>query len=144
MNTEKSKFVIIYGIDNVINTQLELISDARHRLDICMDLTQPHLVVESRQLRQRFLDNKTKGIKLRILTEINKDNLYYSKELLSMVDELRHLDGIQGNFYVSEKEYAAAPALFHNRSKSSSYMMMIYSTTKEIVQHQQHIFTCGL
>ena len=56
MNTEKSKFVIIYGIDNVINTQLELISDARHRLDMCMDLTQPHLVVESRQLRQRFHD----------------------------------------------------------------------------------------
>jgi phosphatidylserine/phosphatidylglycerophosphate/cardiolipin synthase-like enzyme len=140
MNTEKSKFDIIYGIDNVINTQLELISDARHRLDMCMDLTQPHLVVESRQLRQRFLDNKTKGIKLRILTEINKDNLYYSKELLSMIDELRHLDGIQGNFYVSEKEYAAAPASFHKRSKSASYMMMLYSTTKEIVQHQQHIF----
>ena len=138
MNTKKSKFDIIYGIDNVMNTQLELISDARYRLDMYMDQTQPHLVVESRQLRQRFLDNKTKGIKLRFLTEITKDNLYYCKELLSMVDELRHLDGIPGNFYVSEKEYAA-PASFHKRGKSAD-MMMIYSTTQEIVQHQQYIF----
>ena len=107
MITGKPGFDIIYGIDNVMNTQLELISNARHRLDICMDHTQPHLVIESSQLRQRILDNKSKGIKLSYLTEITKDNLYYCKELLSMVDELRHLDSIRGNFYVSEKEYAA-------------------------------------
>ena len=53
-----------------MNTQLELISNARHRLDMYMDHTQPHLTVESRQLRQGFLDNKSKGIKSRYLTEI--------------------------------------------------------------------------
>ena len=139
MNTEKPKFDIIYGIDNVLNIQLELISDARHRLDICMDEIQPRLIVESRQFRQRFLDNKTKGIKLRYLTKITNDNLYCCKDLLSMTDELRHLDDIRGNFYVSEKEYAASASL-HKRGKSAEDTMMIYSTTQEIIQHQQHIF----
>jgi two-component system, OmpR family, sensor histidine kinase VicK len=63
-----------------------------------VDNSQPRLAVESRQLRQRFLDNKAKGIKLRYLTEITKDNLYYCKELLSMVDELRHLTAFEEIF----------------------------------------------
>jgi len=47
------------------------------------------------------------------------------------------LDGIKGNFYVSEFEYVA-PSILHERGKSSD--MMIYSGAKEIVEHQQYIF----
>jgi two-component system, OmpR family, sensor histidine kinase VicK len=71
------------------------------------------------------------------LAEITKDNFDYCKELMSIVEELRHLDGIKGNFYVSEFEYAA-PSILHERGKSSD--MMIYSGAKEIVEHQQYIF----
>ena len=63
-------------------------------LKTCVDQTHPRLVAESRQLRQILLDNKTKEIKFRYLTEITKDDLYYCKELLSTVDELHHIDGI--------------------------------------------------
>ena len=54
-----------------------------------------------------------------------------------MVDELRHLDGIKGNFYVSEKEYVA-PATSHHKGKPASHI--IYSNVKEIVEHQQYVF----
>ena len=140
MNTEKTSTNttdIIYGIDNVVNTLLELICSARHKLDACVDHTRPNLVAEITQLRQALLDTKARGIKLRYLTEITNDNLYYCKELLSILNELRHLDGIRGNFYVSENQYAA-PASFHEKGKSAD--MIIYSGTKEIVQHQQYIF----
>ena len=46
-----------------------------------MDYTQPPYVLEFRQLRQKLLDTKTKGIKVRHLTEITNDNLCYCKEL---------------------------------------------------------------
>src|SRR5947209_5036308 len=39
---------------------------------------------------------------MRYLTEITKHNLSYCKELTKIVDELRHLDGIKGNFMVSD------------------------------------------
>jgi two-component system sensor histidine kinase VicK len=136
-NTNAKTTDIIYGIDNVVGTLLELISSARDKIDVCVDRTRPILVPEITQLRQELLDTKTRGIKLRYLTEITNDNLSYCEELLSIVDELRHLDGIRGNFYVSEKEYAA-PASFHEKGKSAD--MMIYSSAKEIVQHQQYIF----
>jgi two-component system, OmpR family, sensor histidine kinase VicK len=120
-----------------VGTLLELISGARYRIDACVDHTRPPLVAEIKQLRHAVLRTKTEGIKLRYLTEITMENLYYCKELLSIVDELRHLAGIKGNFYVSENEYAA-PAVFHEKGRSAD--MMIYSSAKEIVQHQQSIF----
>jgi len=54
-----------------------------------------------------------------------------------MVDELRHLDGIKGNFYVNETEYLV-PASFHYKGKPASEV--IYSNMKELVAHQQYVF----
>ena len=54
-----------------------------------------------------------------------------------MVDELRHLDGIQGNFYLSENGYAS-PASIHEEAKPAN--VMIYSNNKEIIQQQQQVF----
>jgi len=84
-----------------------------------------------------FIDAKKRQVKIRYITEITNDNLDYCKELISIVDEFRHMNGIKGNFYVSEEEYAA-PSTLHEKGKSSD--MMIYSNVKEIVEHQQYIF----
>ncbi|MGA8085416.1 MAG: hypothetical protein WB988_26465 [Candidatus Nitrosopolaris sp.] len=103
---------------------------AQLRIDVCVDNTRPGLAVEIRRLKDTFIDAKRRHVKIRYITEITKDNFDYCKELISIVDELRHLDGIKGNFYVSEFEYAA-PSTLHERGKSSD--MMIYSGVKEIV-----------
>jgi two-component system, OmpR family, sensor histidine kinase VicK len=88
-------------------------------------------------LRDAFLDAKKRGIKIRYLTEITKDNLRYCKELMPLVEEFRHLPGIKGSFYISEQEYAA-PATYHEKGKSAD--MMVHSTVREIVEHQQYVF----
>ena len=50
---------------------------------------------------------KTKVSNLRYVTEITKDNINYVKEMLTF-SEIRHLDGLKGNFEVAdEKEYVA-------------------------------------
>lgn len=79
---------------------------AQLRIDVCVDNTRPGLAVEIRRLKDTFIDAKRRHVKIRYITEITKDNFDYCKELISIVDELRHLDGIKGNFYVSEFEYA--------------------------------------
>jgi two-component system, OmpR family, sensor histidine kinase VicK len=56
---------------------------------------------------------------------------------MALVDELRHLDGIKGNLFVSETEYIA-PAALHEKGKPSS--QIVYSNMKEIVEEQQYIF----
>ena len=54
-----------------------------------------------------------------------------------MVDELRHLDGIKGSFYVSESEYLA-PATFHEAGKPVA--QIICSNVKELIDHQRYVF----
>ena len=79
---------------------------------------------------------KSGGVKLRYVTEITEDNVGYCKKLIRMVSELRHLDGIKGNFYISETEYIA-PTSLHEEGKPAS--QIIYSNVKEIVEHQRQI-----
>ena len=99
-----------------------------------MDYTRPSLVVEIERLRKAFLTAKSKGVKLRYVTEITDDNIGYCKELIKLVNEVRHLDGNKGNFYISETEYIA-PASLHEKGKPAS--QIIYSNVKEIVEHQR-------
>jgi two-component system sensor histidine kinase VicK len=134
---ESAKTDIIHGVDNVINALMQLISSAHCKIDSCVDYTRPYLTIEIEKLKNALLDAKTRGVKIRYLTEITKDNLGYCKQIMPLVDELRHLNGIKGNFYLSEKEYAA-PATFHKKETSAD--MMIHSSVKEIIVHQQYVF----
>ncbi len=138
MDRNKQKTSIYYKPYNVINTVIEFIDNSRVRIDACVDYTRPFLIVEIAALKKAFVDAKNRGIKLRYVTEITADNISYCKELINTINiELRHVDGIKGNFYVSENEYVA-PATFHHKGKPASHI--IYSNVKEIVDHQQYVF----
>src|SRR5689334_20470481 len=128
---------VFYGVENVVNVVLQFLTQANNKIDACVDQTRPSLIIDIDILKQAFVVVKKRGIKLRYITEITKDNLSYCKQLLTMVDELRHLDGIKGNFYLSESEYLS-PATFHEKGKPAS--QIIYSNVKEIVEHQRYIF----
>ena len=52
------------------------------------------------------------------------------------VGELFHLDGIKGNFAVSEKEYIASATL----QEATLLQQVIYSNVKEIVEQQHYVF----
>jgi two-component system, OmpR family, sensor histidine kinase VicK len=99
---------------------------------------QGHLIVEITELKKALHDARKRDVKLRYITEITAENVYFCKELLAtIVDELRRLDGIKSNFYVSETEHIA-PAASHEKGKPSS--QIIHSNIKEVVEKQQYIF----
>jgi hypothetical protein len=102
-----------------------------------MNYSRPSLAVEIIQIKKAFLDAKSRGIKLRYLTEITIDNISYCKLLKIIVDELRHLDGIKGNFMISENEYLA-PLISEEEGAIAS--QLIYSNEDQIVEQQQYIF----
>jgi two-component system, OmpR family, sensor histidine kinase VicK len=101
----------------------------------CVDQTRPALSISL--MKEAFLRAKKRGVRLKYITEITNDNLPYCKKLLTIVDELRHLDGIKGNFYISESGYLA-PASFHEKGKSAS--QIIYSNVKEMIDNQKYVF----
>jgi len=132
--TEKTE--VIYGPSNVIEREIEFFSKAKFKIDSCMDHTRPALALGIESIRKSFLDAKTRDVKLRYITEITAENISHCKELMKIA-EVQRLEGIKGNFMVSEEEYLAPAA-----TKATSYVasQIIYSNLKGIVEHQQYIF----
>ena len=128
---------VLHGEQNVIGVELQFFSNADQKIDTCMNYTRPALAITIESVRNAFIDAKKRGIKLRYLTEITKDNISYCKDLISIVDEMRHLDGIKGNLMVSESEYLAPAALFEKGKIASQ---VIYSNQKEVVEQHQYMF----
>jgi hypothetical protein len=52
------------------------------------------------------------------------------------IGELHHLDGIKGNFAVSENEYMASATL----QEAKLLQQVIYSNVKEVLEQQQYVF----
>jgi two-component system, OmpR family, sensor histidine kinase VicK len=128
---------VLYGVETVVNTIIEFLNRTNDVVYACVDQTRPVLTLDTLDLKNAFLYAKKRGVKLHYVTEITKDNISYCKQLMDMVDELRHLDGIKGNFYVSESGYLA-PATAHEVGKSAS--QVIYSNVTEIIEHQRYVF----
>jgi hypothetical protein len=109
----------------------------RKKIDTCMNYTRPPLAITIDPIRAALSDAKKRGVRLRYLTEISKDNTSFCKELILLVNEIRHLDGIKGNFMISESEYLA-PIISFEKGKIAS--QIIQSNQKEIVDQHQYIF----
>jgi hypothetical protein len=129
---------IIRGRENVIDAGLKFISNAKTKIEACVDYTRPALAIDIASISKSLADIKAKkGIRLRVLTEITAENISDCKQLTTLVDELRHAGGIKGSFYINEREYLA-PAIFHEEGKVAS--QMIFSNVRELVEHQQYVF----
>ena len=134
---KKEDTLVFYGVDAVINIVIQFLNQTNKTVYACVDQTRPILTLDILVLKKAFEDAKRRGVKLMYVTEITKDNLSYCKQLMEMTHELRHLEGIKGNFYISETEYLA-PATLHEKGKPAS--QIIYSNVNEIIEHQKYVF----
>ncbi len=128
---------IIQGTNDVVDAEVAFFSRTKKIADTYMNYTRPPLAVGLGPIKKAFLDAKNREVHMRYLTEITKDNLSYCKELMSIVDELRHLDGIKGNFMVSDTEYVAPLILFEHGKIAPQ---AVYSNVKEVVEQQHYLF----
>jgi signal transduction histidine kinase len=134
--TEKTE--VYYNPFRVVSTVIDFVDNASGRIEGCVDQTRPLLLNDIGALRMAFNEARKRGVKIRFVTEINDDNITHCKELIkSSVSELRHLDGVKGNFYVSENEYVS-PAAIHEEGKPASNV--VYSNVKEVVEQAQYLF----
>jgi two-component system sensor histidine kinase VicK len=85
---------IIRGSENVVDAGLKFISNAKTKIDACVDYTRPALALDIESISKSLAHIKAKkGILLRVLTEITAENISYCKQLTVLVDELRHFNG---------------------------------------------------
>ena len=132
-NSERTQ--VLYGPENTTSAILKFLMDVDTKLDICADSTWPSVAMGIDVFRNALIDIKKRRIMRRYITTITKNNLSYCKEVMK-IGELRHLDGIRGNFAVSEREYLASATL----QEAKLLQQVIYSNVKEVLEQQQYVF----
>jgi two-component system, OmpR family, sensor histidine kinase VicK len=128
---------VLYGVDNAINLLTSIVSDAKTILYACVDSSGSHVGMwEVELIRKTILDAKNRGVKLRYVTEITKDNIQYWKDLLKIIDELRHLEGVKGNFATNGAQYIDIALL----QQTKPVVQVIYSNVKAVVDQNLYLF----
>ena len=129
------KTEVLYGFEKTTEAIMEFINSAEVSMNICADYTWPSVVMGVEVFKKGIYELKTRNVQSRFVTDITKDNIKYCKELMQ-ISELRHLDGIKGNFAISEKGYTASATLL----EASPLQQVIYSNIRAIVDQQQYVF----
>ena len=94
------------------------------------------ITTNNESLRTLKREARERGIKLRYITEITKENLSFCKQQMTLVDELRHLDRARGNFVLSESEFIVSPEI------SEKYPMTngTYGDIDSMLRQYWHLF----
>jgi len=128
---------VLYGVDNAINLLISIVSGAKTILYTCIDSSGPQVDMGKVELiRKTILEAKNRGVKLRFVTEITKDNIQYWKDLMKIIDELRHLEGVKGNFATNGTQYIDIALL----QQAKPVVQIIYSNVKAVVDQNLYLF----
>jgi len=137
-NSNNKIFTKVFHGSVVANNEiLKFVYRTEIKIDSCISAAAPSVIIGVEAIRNaRITAVKNKGIKLRYVTDITTDNLEYCKEMLTF-SEIRHLEGMKGNFEVADgKEYVAV-AVVH---EAQPLPTLIFSNVPEIVEQQQFVF----
>ncbi|MFY9965118.1 MAG: histidine kinase dimerization/phospho-acceptor domain-containing protein, partial [Nitrososphaeraceae archaeon] len=133
LDSEKTE--VLYGFNKTTEVIMKFLNSSEVSMNICADYTWPSVAMGVEVFRKGLYELKTRSVQSRFITDITKDNIEYCKELMQ-ISELRHLDGIKGNFAISEKAYTASATL----QEASLLQQVIYSNVRAILDQQRYVF----
>lgn len=134
-NLPVEKTEILYGQENIVRHFLHDLKYAQERFDSCTDFTGPSLFVDS-PIWSDYAELPKRGIRLRFITEITRENMKYCEKLLR-VCELRHLERVKGNFGIIDgRSYGAGSSAVEGQAPAQ----LIRSNIRAFVEQQQYFF----
>src|SRR5215211_8349996 len=131
--TRYERTEMLIGPEVTTNQAWEFFSHVYKKFDGCASSAAPSIAMTI--FRDAYKSMKSRGIKIRWVTDITKDNLKHCKDLMQYA-EVRHISSLNGNFAVSETEYIVAPTM----KEGQPLPKLIYSNSKEMVEQQQYLF----
>ena len=131
---ESETIKIIRGAEDTIKAAVLFFTSAS-TVNVYADAVAPSLTIGVRRIKKCYEELKRRNAEVKWITEITKDNLIYCRELTQYA-ELRHLDGIKGNFAVSDEGYIATATI----NKDQPVPELIYSSAKSIIDQNRYVF----
>lgn len=125
---------IINDMKSIYKRLLEVIYNTKTFIDI-LEISFTLFTIEP--LKMAITEFKEKKIKSRYIIKVTKDKINYCKQLISIVDEVRHLDEIMGNFLINEKTFAN---IFIEKKADKPLTQLLISNFKPLIEQQQFFF----
>jgi hypothetical protein len=130
------KIDILYGNEEILNITLQTFDSTLKTIEGCIGRDEVAVHVTLDVLWNGLLNLKQKGVKLRIITQITNDNLSYCKTF-SQAAELRHVDGIQSSFGISDGTWLLGHVISLDEFPLSH---AIHTNVKKLVDAKRTLF----
>ena len=123
------------GLKESTKTILNVLKNSTSILLICADRYWPSVAMGIEVFNKQMFDLKKREVNCRFITEVTKENLIFCKEL-TKIAEVRHLQGLKGNFAVNEHEYIASATMKNLQLLSQ----VVYSNSTAVVEQHHYFF----
>jgi len=127
---------VIYGVENLFNLAKQ-ISEVKDSVDGCWDAAGASLVVTSPPVRKALIEIAKRGVRIRTITDITKDNISYCKIAVEDGHQLRHLPGIKSIFRIFDRMEYLSVTISEDKKPPAQ---CIVSNVKSFVEGQQFLF----
>jgi hypothetical protein len=132
-NEEKTE--VVYGVEKILEKTIQ----GSHAIKECVDGCFDYTCLSSFSMepfKSLYTELNQRGIRQRLITEINEDNLPYAKEAMKFC-QIRHLDRVAGNFGIGDRREIRMHAVVR---ESRVPPQMLISNVRSFVEQQQYFF----
>jgi two-component system, OmpR family, sensor histidine kinase VicK len=126
---------VVHGAKEAAARISRFLARAESGVSICTDRRGLGIAMQMKGLK-RFKSEPRKGLELRFITEITRENKGLAKTLSGFV-ELRHVDGVAGNFAISDAGEFISGAVI---KEASPVTELIYSNARGVVSQHNLLF----
>ena len=147
------KTVVLEGVGSIMEALQGLYSRVGNRCDRYEITSGIPLMTQSNKIKELLFNLRKRGVRIRQITEITKDNVIYCKQLMEIV-EFRHLEHVRGGMELNDDElmvtgnpedpqtiaYLSKDTGSSTRTNATSSPQVIFSNVKQLVEQQQFIF----
>ena len=145
--------VVLEGVGSITEAIQGLYSRVRNRCDRYEIASGIPLMTQSNKIKELLINLRKRGVRIRQITEITKDNLIYCKQVMEIL-ELRHLEHVRVGMEVNDDEFMVTgnpedtqtianlskDTRSSTRANAISSHQVIYCNVRQLVEQQQSIF----
>lgn len=130
---------LVLGWENNRKTIVDFCRNAKSSVDVLTDAVQETVSSKIDWLWSEVSDARQRGVRIRTITDITKENLHDCRKNMARVDEFRHLAEIGVVFGVSDAEFVAMVPSSAPRNETEK-IQFVHSDSESVVGYKQLVF----
>lgn len=148
--TKSNESRIVSGRDLINTFFIKAVNDTSRYWDVIVPAKGATLFHYMIDLKIAYKEALKRGVRIRAITELTNDNIFYIKQGLEYFSEVRHLNNVLGTSIVSEKFYITTSTMYYdegtitfdNGVKKTQYPLeqLLTSTSTELTAQQKKYF----